>query len=314
MGMAMREVFGRTMQEMAEDPRLVVLDADLGSATKALMFRDVCPARFVDVGIAEQNMVGMAAGLAACGMIPVAATFSVFLAGRALDQIRNSIAYPKLNVKLVGTHAGVSVGYDGASHEAVEDIAVMRALPNMTVLCSSDAVETAAMLHTAISYDGPGYLRISRIGTNDYHAPDYVFHIGRGEIICDGGDCTVVATGIMVEQAILASQELAAEGIHVRVVNMPSIKPIDRALLVASAQETGAVVTAEEHNIIGGLGAAVAEVLAEEHPAIMRYVGIRDRFGTSGDPNVLLEKYGLRAAHIAAAVRDAMHAKRQAAM
>ena len=288
MGMAMREVFGRTMQEMAEDPRLVVLDADLGSATKALMFRDVCPARFVDVGIAEQNMVGMAAGLAACGMIPVAATFSVFLAGRALDQIRNSIAYPKLNVKLVGTHAGVSVGYDGASHEAVEDIAVMRALPNMTVLC--------------------------RIGTNDYHAPDYVFHIGRGEIICDGGDCTVVATGIMVEQAILASQELAAEGIHVRVVNMPSIKPIDRALLVASAQETGAVVTAEEHNIIGGLGAAVAEVLAEEHPTLMRYVGIRDRFGTSGDPNVLLEKYGLRAAHIAAAVRDAMHAKRQAAM
>ena len=202
MGMAMREVFGRTMQEMAEDPRLVVLDADLGSATKALMFRDVCPARFVDVGIAEQNMVGMAAGLAACRMIPVAATFSVFLAGRALDQIRNSIAYPKLNVKLVGTHAGVSVGYDGASHEAVEDIAVMRALPNMTVLCSSDAVETAAMLHTAISYDGPVYLRISRIGTNDYHAPDYVFHIGRGEIICDGGDCTVVATGIMVEQAM----------------------------------------------------------------------------------------------------------------
>ena len=168
MGTAMREVFGRVLQTMAEDPRLVVLDADLGSATKVLMFRDVCPERFVDVGIAEQDMIGTAAGLASCGMIPVAATFSVFLAGRALDQIRNSVAYPKLNVKLVGTHAGVSVGYDGASHEAVEDIAVMRALPNMTVLCSSDAVETEAMVRTAVAHEGPVYLRISRIGTADY--------------------------------------------------------------------------------------------------------------------------------------------------
>ena len=309
MGTAMREVFGRVLQTMAEDPRLVVLDADLGSATKVLMFRDVCPERFVDVGIAEQDMIGTAAGLASCGMIPVAATFSVFLAGRALDQIRNSVAYPKLNVKLVGTHAGVSVGYDGASHEAVEDIAVMRALPNMTVLCSSDAVETEAMVRTAVAHEGPVYLRISRIGTANYHTPDYTFVIGKGEVVKDGSDCTVVATGIMVEQAMLAACDLAQKGIHIRVVNMPSIKPIDRTLLVDSARKTGAVVTAEEHSIIGGLGSAVAEVLAEEYPVPMRYVGIRDRFGTSGDPNVLLEAYGLRASHIVAAVKDVLHAK-----
>ncbi len=309
MGTAMREVFGRVLQTMAEDPRLVVLDADLGSATKVLMFRDVCPERFVDVGIAEQDMIGTAAGLASCGMIPVAATFSVFLAGRALDQIRSSVAYPKLNVKLVGTHAGVSVGYDGASHEAVEDIAVMRALPNMTVLCSSDAVETEAMMRTAVAHEGPVYLRISRIGTVDYHTPDYTFVIGKGEVVKEGSDCTVVATGIMVEQAMLAACDLAQKGIHIRVVNMPSIKPIDRTLLVDSARKTGAVVTAEEHSIIGGLGSAVAEVLAEEYPVPMRYVGIRDRFGTSGDPNVLLEAYGLHASHIAAAVRDVLHAK-----
>lgn len=309
MGTAMREVFGRVLQTMAEDPRLVVLDADLGSATKVLMFRDVCPERFVDVGIAEQDMIGTAAGLASCGMIPVAATFSVFLAGRALDQIRNSVAYPKLNVKLVGTHAGVSVGYDGASHEAVEDIAVMRALPNMTVLCSSDAVETEAMVRTAVAHEGPVYLRISRIGTADYHTSDDTFVIGKGEVVKEGSDCTVVATGIMVEQAMLAACDLAQKGIHIRVVNMPSIKPIDRTLLVDSARKTGAVVTAEEHSIIGGLGSAVAEVLAEEYPVPMRYVGIRDRFGTSGDPNVMLEAYGLRASHIAAAVTDVLHAK-----
>lgn len=309
MGTAMREVFGRVLQTMADDPRIVVLDADLGSATKTLMFRDVCPERFIDAGIAEQDMIGMAAGLASCGMIPIAATFSVFLAGRALDQIRNSVAYPKLNVKLVGTHAGVSVGYDGASHEAVEDIAVMRALPNMTVLCSSDAAETEAMLRAAVAYEGPVYLRVSRIGTEDYHTPDYKFVIGRGEVVADGSDCTVAATGIMVEQAMIAARQLAGEGIRVRVLNIPSIKPIDRELLTASARKTGAVVTAEEHNIIGGLGSAAAEVLAEEYPVVMRYVGIRDRFGASGDPNVLFEAYGLRAPHIIEAVRDAVRAK-----
>ena len=309
MGTAMREGFGRVLQTMADDPRIVVLDADLGSATKTLMFRDVCPERFIDAGIAEQDMIGMAAGLASCGMIPIAATFSVFLAGRALDQIRNSVAYPKLNVKLVGTHAGVSVGYDGASHEAVEDIAVMRALPNMTVLCSSDAAETEAMLRAAVAYEGPVYLRVSRIGTEDYHTPDYKFVIGRGEVVADGSDCTVAATGIMVEQAMIAARQLAGEGIRVRVLNIPSIKPIDRELLTASARKTGAVVTAEEHNIIGGLGSAAAEVLAEEYPVVMRYVGIRDRFGASGDPNVLLEAYGLRAPHIIEAVRDAVRAK-----
>ena len=185
----------------------------------------------------------------------------------------------------------------------------MRALPNMTVLCSSDAVETEAMVRTAVTHEGPVYLRISRIGTANYHTPDDAFVIGKGEVVKDGSDCTVVATGIMVEQAMLAACDLVQKGIHIRVVNMPSIQPIDRTLLVDSARKTGAVVTAEEHSIIGGLGSAVAEVLAEEYPVPMRYVGIRDRFGTSGDPNVLLEAYGLRASHIAAAVKDVLHAK-----
>jgi len=304
MGTTMREIFGRTLQKLAEDPRLVVLDADLGSATKALLFKEVCPERYVDVGIAEQDMVGMAAGLSVCGMIPVAATFSVFMAGRALDQIRNTVAYPKLNVKLVGTHGGVSVGYDGGSHEAVADISIMRSLPNMTVLCPSDAPETEAALRAAYEYDGPVYLRISRIGVKDYHKEPFTFKIGKGELVSDGKDCTVAATGIMVAAAIEAAELLAKEGISIQVLNMASIKPIDKELLIESAKKTGAFVTAEEHTVLGGLGSAVAEVLAENYPVPMRFVGIKDVFGCSGNPDTLLQEYGLTAKDIVLAVKE----------
>ncbi|WP_182186919.1 transketolase family protein [Pectinatus frisingensis] len=309
MGIAMRETFGRTLQLMKDDPRLVVLDADLGSATKSLMFKSVCPQRYIDVGIAEQDMVGTAAGLSVCGMIPIVSTFSVFLVGRALDQIRNTIAYPNLNVKLAGTHAGVSVGYDGASHEAVADLAIMRALPNMTVLCSSDAPETAAMLKTAYNYQGPVYMRISRIGVNDYHDENYKFKIGQGEIICSGTDCSVIATGIMVPEAITAAKLLKKSNISLCVINMPSIKPIDRNLIIRAAKVTGAIVTAEEHNIIGGLGSAVSEVLSTTVPVPMQFVGIKDCYGTSGDSNVLLQAYHLKATDIAAAVKKAITMK-----
>ena len=309
MGKTMREVFGRTLQKMADDPRLVVLDADLGSATKALLFKEVCPERYIDVGIAEQNMVGMAAGLSVCGMIPVAATFSVFMAGRALDQIRNTVAYPGLNVKLVGTHGGVSVGYDGGSHEAVEDISIMRSLPNMTVLCPSDAVETEAAVRAACAFHGPVYLRISRIGVQDYHEEGYTFTIGKGEIVRDGSDCTIAATGIMVSEALAAAEILEKEGIFVQVLNIASIKPLDKELLIQAAQKTGSMVTAEEHTVLGGLGSAVAEALAEACPVPMRFVGIKDKFGCSGEPEQLLREYGLKKENIIAAVKELIAAK-----
>lgn len=311
MSITMREAFGQTLQSMHNDKRLVVLDADLGSATKSLMFKQVCPERYIDVGIAEQNMVGMSAGLSVCGMIPIASTFSVFMVGRALDQIRNTIAYPKLNVKLVGTHAGVSVGYDGASHEAVADLAIMRSLPNMTVLCSSDAKETELMVKAAYAYKGPVYMRISRIGVDDYHNENYEFKIGHGEVICDGDDCAVVATGIMVTESLKAAEQLRKKKIYIRVINMPSIKPIDKNLLIETAQKTGAIVTAEEHNIIGGLGSAVAEVISTACPVPMRFVGIQDKFGTSGNPDVLLKAYHLKADDIVNAVTEIMNIKNQ---
>ncbi len=311
MSITMREAFGQTLQSMHNDKRLVVLDADLGSATKSLMFKQVCPERYIDVGIAEQNMVGMSAGLSVCGMIPIASTFSVFMVGRALDQIRNTIAYPKLNVKLVGTHAGVSVGYDGASHEAVADLAIMRSLPNMTVLCSSDAKETELMVKAAYAYNGPVYMRISRIGVDDYHSENYEFKIGHGEVVCDGNDCAVVATGIMVTEALKAAEQLRKKKIYIRVINMPSIKPIDKNLLIETAQKTGAIVTAEEHNIIGGLGSAVAEVISTVHPVPIRFVGIHDKFGTSGNPDVLLKAYHLKADDIVNAVTEIMNIKHQ---
>lgn len=310
MAKTMREVFGQTLADMKDNPRLVVVDADLGSATKALLFKEACPERFIDVGIAEQDMVGTAAGLAAGGMIPVCSSFAVFMAGRALDQIRNTVAHGGLNVKLVGTHGGVSVGYDGATHQAVADLSVMRAIPGLTVLCPSDARETASMVRWAVEeYQGPVYLHISRIAVPDYHREDYVFRPGKGELLRQGRDCTIVAAGIMVTEALAAAQQLAAEGIEATVVNMPSLKPLDTALLAECAQKTGAIVTAEEHTVLGGLGSAVAEAIVQQCPVPMRMVGMQDEFGESGDPERLLQAYHLKAADIAAAVRDVIQHK-----
>lgn len=304
MGLAIREVFGNTIAAYKDDPRVVVLDADLGKATKAAAFKKVCPERFIDAGIAEQDMVGMAAGLAAAGMIPVASTFSVFLTGRAFDQVRNTVAYAKLNVKLVGTHAGVTVGYDGGTHQAVEDIALMRSLPNMVVLNPADAREAELAVKAAIEHVGPVYLRISRVASPDIHGGGYRFEIGKGQILKEGGDVALIATGIMTAKALEAAKLLEADGVRATVVNMPSIKPIDRDLVVEVAKKTGKVVTCEEHSVIGGLGSAVSEVLAETHPAPMRFVGIRDRFGCSGSPDELLKEYRLTPEDIAAAAKS----------
>ena len=306
MSIALREVFGSTLQELKSDERIVVLDADLGKATKADAFAKVCPERYIDVGIAEQDMIGMAAGIAAGGMIPIAASFSVFITGRAFDQIRNTVCYANLNVKLVGTHSGVTVGYDGGTHQAVEDIAIMRSLPNMTVLCPADAVETRAAILAAIEHQGSVYLRISRVATGEIHDENYKFKIGKGEILCEGNDVAIVATGIMVVKAIAAAKKLAAEGIHATVINMPSIKPIDKDLLIEIAKKTGKIVTAEEHSMIGGLGSAVSEVLSQYQPTPMRFVGIDDKFGCSGSPEELLTHYQLQEIDIIHAVQDMM--------
>lgn len=304
MSIAIRDVFGKTLQSYCDDPRIVVLDADLGKATKAIEFKKVCPQRYIDVGIAEQDMIGMAAGLSTCNMIPIAATFSVFLTGRAFDQIRNTVAYANLNVKLVGTHAGVTVGYDGGTHQAIEDIALMRSLPNMVILNPADAREAELAIRAAIEYEGPVYLRISRVATPDIHDDKYQFKIGKGEILCEGSDVAIIATGIMVAKALEAAKQLKAEGIEATVVNIASIKPIDRELLFRVAEKTGKVVTAEEHTIIGGLGSAVSEVLSYEKPVPIRYVGIQDCFGCSGSPDALLKHYKLTAEDIVAAAKS----------
>lgn len=304
MALAIREVFGTTIAAMAQDERIVVLDADLGKATKAAAFHKVCPERYIDAGIAEQDMIGMAAGLAASGMIPVASTFSVFLTGRAFDQIRNTIAYAKLNVKLVGTHAGVTVGYDGGTHQAVEDISLMRSLPNMTVIVPADAKEAKEALKAAVAHNGPVYLRMSRVASPDLHGEDYAFQLGKGEILRAGSDVGIIATGIMTAKALEAAKQLEKQGISAAVVNMPSIKPIDAALLRKVAKETGRIVTAEEHSIIGGLGSAVGEVLLASCPVPLRMVGIQDRFGCSGSPDELLMEYRLTPADIMAAAKS----------
>ncbi|TCS79958.1 transketolase family protein [Pectinatus cerevisiiphilus] len=301
---AMRDVFGETLCELKENPKIVVLDADLGSATRALKFKDVCPERFLDIGIAEQNMVGIAAGLSTCDMIPIATTFSVFITGRAFDQVRNTVAHGNLNVKLVGTHNGVCVGYDGATHEAVEDIALMRSVPNMVVLVPADAKETEMAIKAAIAYKGPVYLRISRIAVPDIHGDDYKFCIGKGEVLRDGTDVAIISTGIMTSRAIEAAEILLKDGVHASVVNICSIKPIDRKLIVEVAKRTKRIVTVEEHTIIGGLGSAVSEILSVEWPVPIRFVGINDEFGTSGAPEVLLEKYKLTAKDIIRAVKS----------
>lgn len=302
---ATREAYGAALVELGrKNPDVVVLDADLAKSTKTAGFGKEFPARFFDMGIAEQNMIGTAAGLAAAGKVPFASSFAVFATGRVYDQVRNSIAYPRLNVKIAATHAGITVGEDGASHQMVEDIALMRALPNMTVFVPADAVETRAAVMAAAEMDGPVYIRLGRSGVPVLHDENnFKFEPGRAVTLRDGSDVTVVACGIMAAAALEAAEQLAGEGVSVRVLDVHTIKPLDVQAVVDAAKATGAVVTAEEHNIIGGLGSAVTEALAENHPVPVRRVGVQDTFGESGKPAELLEKYGLTPANIIQAVR-----------
>jgi transketolase len=300
---ATREAYGRTLVELGKSiPELVVLDADLSKSTKTADFAKVYPERFFDMGIAEQNLLGTAAGLSLAGKIPCASSFAVFATGRAFDQVRTSIAYPGLNVKIIATHAGLTVGEDGASHQALEDIAIMRVLPHMTVIVPADATETALAVKAAVAYRGPVYIRLGRLSVPVLYDDDYKFEIGKAVVMRRGLGATILATGIMVSEALKAHDLLALQGISVEVIDVHTIKPLDVETIVASAKKTGAVVTAEEHSIIGGLGGAVAEALVENYPVPMLRVGTQDTFGESGKPAELLEKYGLTAAHIVQAV------------
>ena len=309
---ATREAYGKTLAEIGiSNKDIVVLDADLSKSTKTADFQKVCDERFINMGIAEANMMSVAAGLATCGKIPFASTFAMFAAGRAFEQIRNSICYPKLNVKICATHAGLTVGEDGASHQAIEDLALMRSIPGMTVICPSDAVETDAVIRAVAEYNGPCYVRLGRAAVNVINdKPDYKFEIGKGVNLKEGTDVTIIGTGIMVDVVLEAQEILQAEGISARVINIHTLKPIDREILVKAARETGAIVTAEEHNVIGGLGSAVSEVLSEEVPVPVIKVGVKDTFGESGKPDELLKAYGLTAEDVVRAVKKAISLKK----
>jgi len=307
---ATREAYGNALAEFGADERIVVLDADLSKSTKTDTFKKKYPERFLNMGIAEGNMMATAAGIASCGKIVFASTFAIFAAERGCEQIRNSICYPKMNVKVAATHAGISVGEDGASHQAVEDVAIMRSLANMVVISPADATETRLAVKAAIEHDGPVYLRLGRLAVPTLFDENYKFELGKGVTLADGKDVTIVATGLMVQYALEAKEILAKEGIEARVINIHTIKPIDEDIIIKAAKETGALVTAEEHNIIGGLGSAVAEVLAENYPVPLKRVGVEDKFGKSGKPAKLLEMYGLTAENIANKAREAIKMKK----
>ena len=309
---ATREGYGKTLVELGADHDFVVLDADLAEATKTCYFAKAYPDRFFDCGIAEGNMVGIAAGLAAAGKTVVASSFAMFAAGRAFEQIRNSVAYPHLNVKICATHAGITVGEDGATHQCLEDMALMRSIPGMTVINPSDALEGAAALKAALETDGPFYIRYGRYAVPVLHDPEnYCFELGKGETLVDGTDLTIVATGMMVKPALEAAFLLeTARGISVRVLNIHTIKPLDRAIIKKAASETGAIVVAEEHNIIGGLGSAVAECVGETCPCPVQRVGVQDTFGRSGKVPPLLDMYGLNVETIVTKAEAALRLKK----
>lgn len=298
---ATRDGFGKALKELgAEHENLVVLDADLAGATKTAVFQKAFPERHFDCGIAEANMMNVAAGLSTMGFVPFASTFAMFAAGRAYEQIRNTIGYPHLNVKIGATHGGISVGEDGASHQCCEDFALMRTIPGMTVMCPSDDVEARKMVRAAYEMDGPCYIRFGRAATPVYHEEDFDFQIGKGEVIMDGTDVAIIATGIMVPEAIEAGKALAAEGISARIINMATIKPLDNELVLRVAAECGKIVTVEEHSIIGGLGEAVCSLLAETTPVPVKRIGVNDEFGRSGPAAALLKAFGLCADNIVA--------------
>jgi transketolase len=295
---ATRQAYGETLVSYQNHPDLVVLDADLSAATKTELFKKAAPEKFFNMGIAEADLIGTAAGLALGGKRPFASSFAIFAAGRAYEQIRNSVAYPHLNVVIAATHAGITVGEDGGSHQAIEDIALMRVIPGMTILNPADDVETNAAVEAALNHEGPVYLRLGRLAVERVHEEKPVFTIGKGEVLKEGTAGTIIATGLMVQEALQAAKLLEEKGIKLRVLNFSTIKPLDEALVLAAAKETPWLITAEEHSIIGGLGSAVSEYLAENYPAKVVKIGIQDRFGQSGDPELLKTEYGLTAEHI----------------
>lgn len=308
---ATRVSFGEALSEMAETRSdIIVLDADLAAATNTAIFKKAHPDRFFDCGIAEANMVGVAAGLAACGKTPVAASFAMFATGRAFEQIRNSVAYPNLNVKIAGSHAGISTGEDGATHQCLEDIGIMRTIPGMVVLNPADHWEMKAATKAAIEYQGPVYIRLGRLAVDSFNDPDtYKFELGKGITLRDGADITVIATGLCVLESLKAVDELAKEGKSVRLINIHTIKPIDRELVIKAAQETGRIITVEEHNVIGGLGDAVCEVTSAECPVPVRRIGVYDQFGYSGPAKELLDIFGLTAPNIKKVILEELDKK-----
>ena len=303
---ATRESYGNALKELgAENPNVLVLDADLAGATKTGVFKKAYPDRFFDCGIAEGNMVGIAAGLATTGKIPFCSTFAMFAAGRAFEQVRNSVGYPHLNVKIAATHAGISVGEDGATHQCNEDIALMRTIPGMVVLNPADDVEARAAVKAAAEYEGPVYLRFGRLAVPVFNdEANYKFEIGKGILLREGTDLTIVATGLCVNSALEAAEKLAAEGISAEVINIHTIKPLDEEIILESAKKTGKVVTAEEHSVIGGLGSAVCDVLSEKLPTPVKKIGVYDVFGESGPVVKLLEKYKLDGAGVYEQIKD----------
>lgn len=307
---ATRDAYGEKLVELGSRFKdIVVLDADLAKSTKTIQFKNEFPERFFDMGVAEQNLIGTAAGLSLTGKIPFASTFAVFAMGRTYDQLRNTVCYSNLNVRVVSSHAGLTVGEDGGSHQALEDIALARVLPNMAVVVPADAVETQAVLEYSIQHQGPMYIRLGRPKVPIVSQDNYSFELGKGTILREGNEATIIAAGITVAMALEAAELLAEKGLEVTVVNMASIKPLDSRLVIECAKKTGAVVTAEEHSIIGGLGSAIAEVLVEHHPVPMERVGVQDTFGESGSPGELLEKYGISPQKIVAAVEKTVARK-----
>lgn len=301
---ATRASYGETLAEIGEDKKIVVLDADLAEATKTSVFAKKYPERFFDMGIAEQDMMSTAAGLASAGQIPFVSTFAIFAAGRAYDQIRNSICYPKMNVKICATHAGVTVGEDGATHQMLEDISLMRTLPNMIVICTSDDIQTRWAVKEIAKLDKPVYLRLCRLATPVIYEEGQKFELGKGMQIGEGTDATVIATGVVVQEAIKAKEELETQGINIRVIDMHTIKPIDKELVIKCAKETKKIITIEDHSIIGGLGSAVCEVLSEEAPTKVIRMGVKDTFGKSGKAEQLLEYFGLTSKSIIEKVKE----------
>ena len=307
---ATREAYGEALVAIAEEfPEMVVLDADLAAATKTGTFKKKYPERFIDCGIAEGNMIGVAAGLAAAGCPVFASSFAMFAAGRAFEQIRNSVGYPHLNVIIGATHAGISVGEDGATHQCNEDIALMRTIPGMTIINPADETEAYLAVRAAFEHDGPVYMRFGRLAVPVIFGDDYKFEIGKGVELKEGKDVTIIATGLMVNEAMIAHDILKQEGIYARVINMATIKPIDKDIILKAARETGAIVTAEEHSVVGGLGSAVSEVVCEEYPVPVVKLGVYDQFGHSGPAVKLLDEFGLRGANIAEKAKKAIAMK-----